>query len=109
MNLLYPSFQIIITADVPHAHSVYFQTLAEMGYLGLILHLAFFIILSLVLIRQMRGAHDWRRPLAVGLLGSLAVFLIHGVVDVPNYSPLSAIVIWGLFGVMMAIGMKREA
>jgi putative inorganic carbon (HCO3(-)) transporter len=106
--LLYPAFQVIITADVPHAHNVYLQALAEMGYPGLILYLAFFITLFFVLLRRVRLAVGWRRSLAVGLLGSLVVFLVHGLVDVPTYSPISAIVFWGMFGLMMAVGMNNE-
>ena len=108
MASLYPSFQVIITADVPHAHNVYLQNLAEMGYPGLIAYLAFYIVLLFALIRRIRQSHDWRRPLAIGLLGSLTVFLVHGIVDVPSYSPLSAIVIWGLFGFMMAVAMAGD-
>ena len=108
MSQLYPPFQVIITADVPHAHNVYLQVLAEMGYPGLILYLAFFFILLFVLIRQIRHGREEMRLVAVGLLGSLIVFLVHGIVDVPSYSPLSAIVIWGLFGLMMAVGMAGD-
>jgi len=108
MNLLYPSFKVNITADVPHAHNIYLQALAEMGYPGLVLYLAFFFILLFSLSRQIRQAQDWARSLAVGLLGSLTVLLVHGIVDTPTYSPLSAIVIWGLFGLMMAVGMYTQ-
>ncbi len=108
MSKLYPTFQVTITADVPHAHNVYLQTLAEMGYPGLILYVAFLILLFFVLLRRIHRSDDWRQPLAIGLLGSLTVFLVHGIVDVPSYSPLSAIVIWGLFGVMMAVGMAGD-
>jgi len=106
--LLYPAFQVIITADVPHAHNVYLQALAEMGYPGLILYLAFFITLFFVLLRRVRLAAGWRRSLAVGLLGSLVVVLVHGLVDVPMYSPISAIVFWGMFGLMMAVGLADD-
>jgi O-antigen ligase len=106
--LLYPTFQVVITADVPHAHNIYLQALAEMGYPGLILYLAFFITLFFVLLRRVRLAVGWRRSFAVGLLGSLVVFLVHGLVDVPTYSPISAVVFWGMFGLMMAVGMNNE-
>jgi uncharacterized protein involved in response to NO len=79
-----------------------------MGYPGLIAYLAFYIVLLFALIRRIRQSHDWRQPLAIGLLGSLTVFLVHGIVDVPSYSPLSAIVIWGLFGFMMAVAMAGD-
>ncbi len=108
IGLIYPPFQVIITADVPHAHNVYLQTLAEMGYPGLVLYLAFFLILLFALIHRIRRADGWQRSLAVGLLGSLAAFLVHGIVDVPTYSPLSALVFWGMFGLMMAVGLYND-
>jgi O-antigen ligase len=105
---LYPTFQVTLTADVPHAHNIYLQTLAEMGYPGIIIYVAFLMLLFFMLVRHIRRAQNNSRSLAIGLLGSLIVFLVHGIVDVPTYSPLSAIVIWGLFGLMMAVGMTGD-
>ncbi len=108
VQLLYPTFQITLTADVPHAHNLYLQTLAEMGYPGLVVTLAFLLILLFALIRRIRRAQSVMDTLAIGLLGSLTALLVHGIVDVPTYSPLSAIVIWGMFGLMMAVGMAGD-
>ncbi len=108
VRTLYPAFQVILTADVPHAHNIYLQTLAEMGYPGIIIMLAFLFILLFVLIRRIQRRQNSMATLATGLLGSLTVLLVHGIVDVPTYSPLSAIVIWGLFGVMMAVGLAGD-
>lgn len=108
VQLLYPTFQVTLTADVPHAHNLYLQTLAEMGYPGLIVTIAFLLVLLFALIRRTRQAQNSMTPLAIGLLGSLTVLLAHGIVDVPTYSPLSAIVIWGMFGLMMAVGITGD-
>ncbi len=108
MPRLYPVFSVTITADVPHAHNLYLQTLVEMGFPGLILYLAFYMVLAFVLIRRIRMQPKANRVMAVGLLGTLAAFLVHGLFDVPSYSPLSAIVIWGMFGLMMAVGMEGD-
>lgn len=108
VQLLYPTFQVTLTADVPHAHNLYLQTLAEMGYPGLIVTIAFLLVLLFALIRRTRQAQNSMTPLAIGLLGSLTVLLVHGIVDVPTYSPLSAIVIWGMFGLMMAVGITGD-
>jgi len=105
---LYPAFHVTITADVPHAHNLYLQTLAEMGYPGLIVTIAFLLVLLFALIRRIRQAQNSMAPLAIGLLGSLTALLVHGIVDVPTYSPLSAIVIWGMFGLMMAVGVTDD-
>ncbi len=108
LPLLYPTFLVTVTADVPHAHNLYFQTLVEMGIPGLLLSLAFYMILASVLVRRIRLNDGGNQVMAVGLLGSLVAFLVHGIVDVPSYSPLSAMVIWGMFGLMMAVGMERD-
>ncbi len=108
MANLYPTFNVTITADVPHAHNIYLQTLAEMGFPGLIFYLAFWGILLFILIRRVRRSQGRVHSLAAGLLGSMVIFLVHGIVDVPSYSPLSAIVIWGLFGMMMAVGLYED-
>ncbi len=108
LPLLYPTFLVTVTADVPHAHNLYLQTLVEMGIPGLLLSLAFYMILASVLVRRIRLNDGGNQVMAVGLLGSLVAFLVHGIVDVPSYSPLSAMVIWGMFGLMMAVGMERD-
>jgi O-antigen ligase len=108
VQLLYPTFQVTLTADVPHAHNLYLQALAEMGYPGLIVTLAFLLILLFTLIRRIRRVQNDMTTLSIGLLGSLTVLLVHGIVDVPTYSPLTAIVIWGMFGLMMAVGLADD-
>ncbi len=109
-KVLYPVFvHATPAADIPHPHNIFLWSLAEMGYPGLIAFLAFYMILAVVLIRRYRLAEeDWARMLAAGLLGAWVVYLVHGLVDVPLYSPLSAIVLWGLFGAMMAVGVHGD-
>ncbi len=104
---LYPPTRLVLSEQIPHAHNFYLQTLAEMGYPGLIVHSSFIMILIFVLVQHIRHKQQHARHLAIGLLGTLAVFLTHGIVEAPNDSPLSAIVLWGLFGTMMAVGLSN--
>ena len=107
---LYPVFVHATSLPViPHPHNIFLWALAEMGYPGLIAFLAFYAVLAAVLIRRYHRAQaKWQKMLAVGLIGSLVVYLVHGIVDVPVYSPLSAMVLWGLFGAMMAVGVYED-
>jgi len=109
MIAIYPPLGFSSTTDIPHPHNIFLQALAEMGYPGLILFMAFYLVLAYVLIRQIRRRRDWPHTLSIGLLGALITYLIHGLVDVPTYSPLSAAVFWLLFGSMMAVGLYEDA
>ena len=111
MQLLYPAFLIGPDADVRHPHNIFLQASGEMGFPGLIAFLALFLILAFFLIRQGRSNGTGRdipdgpyRPLALGLFGSLLVFLVHGLFEVITYAPRAAIVVWALFGLMLAVG-----
>lgn len=109
MKAMYPPLSFSATTDIPHPHNIFLQALAEMGYPGLILFVAFYLILAYVLIRQIRRHRDWPQTLSIGLLGALITYLIHGLVDVPTYSLLSAVIFWFLFGSMMAVGLYEDA
>jgi O-antigen ligase len=107
-KVLYPTFLISLGARFLHPHNFYLQVAAEMGVPALIAHLAMFMLLGAGLLRQARknGAY---RTLALGLLGTLAVFLVHGLVEVITYAPRAGIVVWGLFGLMAAVGANGWA
>ncbi len=107
---LYPTYvHVVASPDIPHPHNMYLWALAEMGYPGLIAWLAFFMILAMVLLRGHRllGRRADRR-LALGLLGGLLVILVHGLIDTPFYSPLTALGLWTLFGFMMVVGLSAS-
>jgi hypothetical protein len=95
--------------DVKHIHNVYLQTGAELGLPGLIAHLSLYMILFYLLLqRALNQQGNYYRGLALGLLGSLIIFLTHGYFEVITYAPRAAIVVWGLFGLMVAVATRPE-
>ncbi|OQA45065.1 MAG: O-Antigen ligase [Chloroflexi bacterium ADurb.Bin325] len=117
VRLLYPLFSIGPDVQFEHAHNIFLQAGLEMGLPGLIGHLALYMVLGALLARQAwasRAARrgDQPRPLtavlALGLLGALTVFLVHGLFDLLTYATRAAIVIWALFGLMLAVGLASH-
>jgi putative inorganic carbon (HCO3(-)) transporter len=87
-----------------HAHNVYLQVGAEMGLPGLVGHLALYLILLYLLARRALDRRaGYRQALALALLGSLTVFLTHGFFEVITYATRAAVVVWALFGLMVAV------
>ena len=104
VRLLYPPFLLAPDIIFSHAHNIYLQAAAEMGILGLIGYMALYIVLGFLLLRKGLGRGRERyRIIALGLLGSLLVYLVHGVTDAASYFLRTAAVVWGLFGLMAAV------
>lgn len=110
VDLLYPLFLIGPELKFGHAHNIFLHAAAEMGLPGLIGHVALYGLLGFLLLRrQVRGRRgrpfDLPTLLALGLFGTLTVFLVHGMLEVVSYATRAAIIIWALFGLMMAVGL----
>lgn len=101
---LYPAISISADTSFKHAHNIYLQAGAEMGLPGFIAHLVFyFALLRLLLKRALDPRAGYSRALALGLLGSLVAFLTHGFFEVITYAPRAAVVVWALFGLIVAV------
>lgn len=106
VRILYPPFIIRPDAHFVHAHNIYLHTAAEMGLPGLIGHLSLYLVLVTLLLRgALRSGTHPNRVLAIGLFGTLVAFLTHGLFEVITCATRAAIIVWGLFGLMAAVGM----
>lgn len=66
-----------------YAHNLYLDTAAELGLVGLMFLLS---LIGLVVIRSWRGWKKSKNWLALALVCSLTVFLIHSLFETPLYS-----------------------
>jgi putative inorganic carbon (hco3(-)) transporter len=104
LPLLYPTFRLSPTIPMDHLHSVYLNTGAEMGLLGLIALCAFLLgLLNFSLDALRNGNCDSLAPSVAGLFGTLIVFCVHGLTDAVTTSTWAHLVAWGLFGVGVAV------
>ena len=109
IHILYPLFLISPDTSFGHAHNIYLQTAAEMGLPALIAALAFYLLLLILPLRRLRQNQDGlAASLALGLFGMIIVYLIHGLVEVITYAPRGAIIVWGLFGLLVAVTTSQS-
>lgn len=104
LPILYPLFMLGSGSEVAHVHNLYLQTGIEHGIPGLIAFLAFIILLWVIGIQAIRSSRGWPwEPLAIGLLGGLAAYCTHGMVDAIWHTPRSSPIIWGCWGLLTAV------
>ena len=109
VHLLYPLFLIAPTTEFKHLHNLYLDIAASQGLPSLIIHLALIFVIVFCLVKKIRGtARDYYWTLSVGLMGTMIVFLVHSMLEVLTYGTRPAVVIWGLFGLMVAVSTSKE-
>ncbi len=107
IKLLYPLFLIGPDSQWIHVHNTFLQIGSEMGIPGLIAFSAVLLAVTAVLLRQASATGSYR-GLSLALLGSMVVFVVHGLVDAPLASPKLTILFFGLMGLMAAVGGSRR-
>jgi putative inorganic carbon (HCO3(-)) transporter len=109
VNLLYPLFMVGPDNHWVHVHNSYLQIGSELGIPGLIAFSALLLAVGAALIWPARhAAAPWRKTLALGLLGSLIVFAVHGLVDAPLASPKLMVLFFALLGLMAAVAAPGQ-
>ncbi len=104
IKLLYPTFLIGPDGAWFHVHNAYLQIGSEMGVPGLIAFLALLLSVGAVLVKQACNAQAGvYQGLALGLLGSWIVFVVHSLVDAPSFSPTISVAFFALLGLMAAV------
>jgi hypothetical protein len=100
--------------DRLHANSLYFETLADLGALGLCALAALFLALGRAARRRAGDAassapYDVRGPLALGFAAGLGAYALHGTVDYFLEFTPTYVLAWLLAGALVALGRAPEA
>jgi putative inorganic carbon (HCO3(-)) transporter len=103
LPILYPSLLMGAGGEVGSVHNLYLQMGIDHGLPGLIAYLSFLMLLWVMGIRAIRSSRGrpWE-PLSIGLLGGLAAYSTHGMVDAIWGTPRSSPIIWGFWGLLTA-------
>lgn len=105
---LYPYFLISPMETIPHAHNLYLQIGLDLGFPGLIAHLALWINLFAMLaplLRRRDRSLSW--AVAVGAFGSLVAMLVHGLVDAVTWGNKLAFLPWWLYALITLLFLQH--
>jgi len=106
MPVLYPTFVVPNDATVEHVHNLYLEAGVDLGFPGLIATLAFLLGLFYLSWRAaQRASGTGLEPLALGMVGVVVVFAVHGLTDNFTFYAKAHFIAWALFGVAVAVGL----
>lgn len=109
-SILYPFFLLGPDSQVYHTHNIYLQAGVDQGIPGMVAYVGLLTALFVTGIRSVRRAHDTRwRGLTLGLMGSLLVFLTHGMLDMIVYGLKASALVWALLGLLVATAQLWSA
>lgn len=108
LSNMYPlSARYGLKANVNHAHNLFLQVGVDLGVVGLC---AFVALLAISLraawrVWWFRGGREWKdaNALGLGLLISLVVMVLHGLVDAVTWGTKPAVIPWLVMGLSVAV------
>lgn len=106
---LYPFFLLGPDTEIPHTHNIYLQVGVERGIPGMIAFIGMLTALTVtgvILLRRTLNTPFY--GLAIGLFGSLVVFMTHGMFDNVIYTLKVSALIWAEFGLLLAVASRIE-
>ncbi len=92
-----------------HAHSLFFNLLAETGLVGVLTLGISVLAVFLALWRQVNVLRDEDRAVAVGVFAALTAFAVHGIFETVSAEPSNAFVVAILLGAALAPGSESAA
>lgn len=85
-----------------YPHNVFLNFWSETGLLGLAAILWLSVQIVRVAILGLRAADTpWARAIAIGAMGMVVAFFVHGMTDVPYFKNDQAVVFWALLGIQL--------
>jgi putative inorganic carbon (HCO3(-)) transporter len=104
VHILYPLLLVGPDVEIPHPHNIFLSHVVEAGFPGLVAFVALILLLFFTAVRSIRLSDqtEWW-PLAVGLLGALVAFFVHGQLDSVTSYIKAHTVFWGLIGLQTAL------
>ena len=104
LRILYPLFLVGPEVEIPHPHNIFLSQVVDAGLPGLVAFAALLLVLFFMAVRSVcrsRQTEWW--PLAIGLLGALVAYVVHGQFDSITSFIKPHTVLWGLFGMQTAL------
>lgn len=87
----------------PHAHNLFFHTLAEEGLVGLLVLIGLLVLAGRTAWRMRRRSDRWSSVMGAGMLAAVVAFVVHNFFDVTLFDGSTAFYFWTLLGLICAL------
>jgi len=93
---------------VEQAHNDYLQTLADAGIVGLVIGVAFLVLLVRTALRNVRRKNTFRRAVAIGATAGIFAVLVHSLFDFVLHTTAISVLFLLLAALLVAAGYKYD-